>query len=117
MLVNTALPCLLASFCFYFSGKPYVEFKEQFNKDMKQAEELAEEIGAESCDLQNQSSIAAAQLIRLQRVKLVKASVVLPYDQMGAFNMIVDMQGPTGHTSIQQHEVRNVSFACDFRQN
>ena len=27
MTINTALPCLLAAFCFYKSGAPYVDFK------------------------------------------------------------------------------------------
>ena len=29
LCLNTAIPCLLASFCFYMSGKYYAEFKEK----------------------------------------------------------------------------------------
>lgn len=47
MMLNTALPCLIASGCFYLCGKPYVEFKQKQNEEVTDAIETATQMNIE----------------------------------------------------------------------
>ena len=43
--VNTAIPCLLAAFCFYKSSAPYEEFLLSMRRNKEDAFEAAESVG------------------------------------------------------------------------
>ena len=43
-MLNTSVPCFLASICFYKSGSPYAEFKTKQSEEKVEAEEIASEI-------------------------------------------------------------------------
>lgn len=41
---NTAVPCFLASFCFYWSGSPYVAFMTEKTMEKEEAIEVASQM-------------------------------------------------------------------------
>jgi hypothetical protein len=56
--VNTAIPCLLAAFCFYKSAQPYAEQKISMSR-----EKLCAIEAASSCGISQKNSLQMKQII------------------------------------------------------
>lgn len=61
-MLNTAIPCAIAAFCFFMSGKYYSQQKSMIDKDKAEAQDVAEQEEVDQADTQSILGMMAFKL-------------------------------------------------------